>query len=434
MNQRQEFLVYFFKEMKSLRYALLKFIYASADEIPESSDVDMLVSQLDLGRILKIVEQGKNIERVQFHKKSFATFTCLLFQDGSYLELDFLHRFDRKGILYLDAPMVLDDHVLLKSGLKVASHSYNFEYVLLFYLLNDAVVPQKYRDYFSASSAAERNSIFIHMTAKYGVNINVLEDLYSMHSRHNKKVKNRIVSFPVNKGVHFLYHKCRYFTDVLRDAIRQRGITITFSGVDGAGKSTLIEEVNDVLRIKFRHRTVVLRHRPSVLPILSSFVHGKKNAESRTRERLPRQGTNSSVLSSFFRFMYYYFDYLFGQFYIYFKYTLRGYTVLYDRYYFDFIIDSKRTNIVLSKKFMRWGYRFIFKPELNVFLYADPDVIRGRKQELDANTIQQLTTDYKQLFQELGRNGKKRNYLTIDNINKQETLQQVMKECIYLTI
>ena len=60
--------------------------------------------------------------------------------------------------------------------------------------------------------------------------------------------------------------------------------------------------------------------------------YGKAKAESNTRERLPRQGTNSSGLSSFFRFMYYYIDYILGQFYIYFKYTLRGYTVLYDRY------------------------------------------------------------------------------------------------------
>lgn len=434
MNQRKYFLDYFFKAVKPYNYALLKFVYKSIDDIPENSDIDMLISQMDLGKILDIVKQGKNIERIQFHKKSFVTFTCLLFEDGSYLELDFLHRFDRKGLLYLNALMVLDDAVLKDSGLKVASHEHSFDYILLFYLLNDTVVPQKYREYFASFTTDDRAKIFVHMTSKYGVNINVLEDLYSLNSRHAKKIRARIEQLPVNVGFRRIYHRLRYFTDVVRDSIRHRGITITFSGVDGAGKSTIIEEVNEVLKSKFRQRTVILRHRPSILPILSSVRYGRENAERKTRERLPRQGSNQSVLSSFLRFMYYYSDYLFGQFYIYFKYTLRGYTVLYDRYYFDFIIDSKRSNIVLSKRIMKWGYALIFKPELNVFLYADPEVIRSRKKELDVSTISELTSDYKQLFSELSSNGKKQNYLVVNNISKEETFQRVMKECIYITI
>lgn len=434
MNQRRYFLEYFFKEMKPYRYALLKFVHPSINEIPENSDVDLLVSKIDLGKILGIVERGKNIDRIQFHKKSFATFTCLLFEDGSYLEIDFLHRFDRKGMMYLDAKMVLDDINILDSGLKVASHAYSFEYILLFYLLNDAVVPQKYRDYFSSFSTEERLGIFIHMTSSYGVNINVLEDLYSLHSRHSKKIRLRIENLSVNRGIRFAINKWRYLVEVLKDAISHRGIVITFSGVDGAGKSTILDEVNEMLKSKFRQRTVVLRHRPSLLPILSSIRHGKAKAEEKTREHLPRQGKNSSALSSFFRFMYYYTDYIFGQFYIYFKYTLRGYTVLYDRYYFDFIIDSKRSNIVLSRKFMKWGYYFIFKPELNVFLYADPEVIRNRKQELDTVTIKELTSDYRNLFTELSSGGKQKNYLMLNNVSKEETFHRVMKECIYLTI
>lgn len=434
MNQRRYFLEYFFKEMKPYRYALLKFVHPSINEIPENSDVDLLVSKIDLGKILGIVERGKNIDRIQFHKKSFATFTCLLFEDGSYLEIDFLHRFDRKGMMYLDAKMVLDDINILDSGLKVASHAYSFEYILLFYLLNDAVVPQKYRDYFSSFSTEERLGIFIHMTSSYGVNINVLEDLYSLHSRHSKKIRLRIENLSVNRGIRFAINKWRYLVEVLKDAISHRGIVITFSGVDGAGKSTILDEVNEMLKSKFRQRTVVLRHRPSLLPILSSIRHGKAKAEEKTREHLPRQGKNSSALSSFLRFMYYYTDYIFGQFYIYFKYTLRGYTVLYDRYYFDFIIDSKRSNIVLSKKFMKWGYYFIFKPELNVFLYADPEVIRNRKQELDTVTIKELTSDYRNLFTELSSGGKQKNYLMLNNVSKEETFHRVMKECIYLTI
>jgi thymidylate kinase len=171
-----------------------------------------------------------------------------------------------------------------------------------------------------------------------------------------------------------------------------------------------------------------------LLPILSSVVHGKSEAEKRTREKLPRQGTNKSVISSLFRFTYYYLDYLVGQYYIYFRYTLRGYTVLYDRYYFDFIIDSRRSNIVLPKGFMKWCYHFIFKPQVNVFLFASPEIIRSRKQELSQEDITSLTTEYTQLFNELGKSGSKQQYLVINNINLDDTIRRVMNECVSAAI
>ncbi|MBK7967151.1 MAG: hypothetical protein IPK10_19015 [Bacteroidetes bacterium] len=75
-----------------------------------------------------------------------------------------------------------------------------------------------------------------------------------------------------------------------------------------------------------------------------------------------------------------------------------------------------------------------FKPELNVFLYADPEVIRNRKKELDVSSITELTSDYKKLFSELSSKGKERNYLVLNNVSKEDTLHRVMKECIYITI
>ena len=216
--------------------------------------------------------------------------------------------------------------------------------------------------------------------------------------------------------------------------MHHRGITVTFSGVDGAGKSTIIEEVRQSLQQKYRQKIVVLRHRPSLLPILSSFRYGKSEAEKRTREKLPRQGNNKSGISSFFRFLYYYLDYLLGQYYVYFRYTLRGYTVLYDRYYFDFIIDSRRSNIVLPKGFLRFCYTFIFKPQVNVFLFAPAEVIYSRKQEMSINDISALTSEYKELFDELGRDNKREQYLVINNINLDETLNRIMNECVSAAI
>ncbi len=201
---------------------------------------------------------------------------------------------------------------------------------------------------------------------------------------------------------------------------------ITFSGVDGAGKTTILREFTKILVKKYNREVIEVRHRPSRLPILSAIKYGKKEAEKKTMEVLPRTGANSSKLSSYLRFFYYLTDYIIGQWVLYFKYTIHGKIIIYDRYYFDFINDARRTNINLESKFIKFFYRFVFKPDINIFLYASPEIILSRKQEMDKDSIIELTDKYKILFGKLGRNNTKQ-YVCIENIDKNITLQTIEK-------
>ena len=201
---------------------------------------------------------------------------------------------------------------------------------------------------------------------------------------------------------------------------------ITFTGVDGAGKTTILRELTKKIEEDYLISVKELRHRPSVLPILSAIKYGKKNASEKTLEVLPRSGTNKSKISSLLRFFYYLMDYILGQWIIYFKYTRKNVLVIYDRYYFDFIVDSRRTNIDLNNKFISFFYKFIFKPDLNIFFYAPTDIILKRKQEMDKDSIEQLTNDYLDLFLEFNAVYKP-NYHSIENIEKDKTITLIIE-------
>lgn len=430
MSQRHGYINYLFRAIAPFPYALLKFMHSKPAEIPDRSDIDMLVAQDQRRAFLDLIGKGPEIKRIHLSEKSYATYVSLLFHDNSYLEIDLIFRFDRKGIIYLDPEEVLLSAEELPSGLKVASKHHNFEYTLLFNLLNGASVPERYCHYFSSFTPEQRSEIFAHITSRYKININVLDDLYPVHSRFTKKIIAQIHQRSVNQGIARLQHRMHYLRDALHSALHQRGITITFSGVDGAGKSTVIEEVRQSLENKYRQKIMVLRHRPSILPILSSFRYGKQNAEKRAREKMPRTGQNESRIGSLFRFLYYYIDYIVGQYYVYFRYTLRGYTVLYDRYYFDFIIDSRRSNIVLPKGFIKFLYHFVFKPKVNVFLFAPAEVIYSRKQELSITDISDLTREYRTLFEELDSKRSGQQYIAINNTNLEDTLHRVINACV----
>ena len=61
---------------------------------------------------------------------------------------------------------------------------------------------------------------------------------------------------------------------------------------------------------------------------------------------------------------------------------------------------------------------------LNIFLYADPDVILSRKQEMDKESIVDLTNKYKNLFNEYN-NKYNQHYLSIENIEIDETMNKI---------
>ena len=109
-----------------------------------------------------------------------------------------------------------------------------------------------------------------------------------------------------------------------------------------------------------------------------------------------------------------------------YKYNLKK---LIDRlkYYFDFINDSRRTNIDLNSSFIKFFYKFVFKPKLNIFLYAPADVILSRKQEMDKESIEELTAQYKNLFDEFSEKYDQK-YLSIENLDLGKTLETIENE------
>jgi hypothetical protein len=70
------------------------------------------------------------------------------------------------------------------------------------------------------------------------------------------------------------------------------------------------------------------------------------------------------------------------------------------------------------------------KPKFNFFLYANARIILNRKQELDESTINQLTYNYKMLFEGLQSKSKSKIYKAINNEDLNSTLNQIIKTII----
>ncbi len=427
-SHRSRFIEEFNDKLATLPHAFLKFKEAGLSELADSSDLDIAISVNAIPEVINFCSQHRLIVKKKVLKKSFMSVLQLFFRDGSYLSIDLIHQFKRKSMQMMETETLLKSAKKdLKKGVFVPHLKFDLEYAMLFYYLNNASIPTKYEMHYLNLPEGVKEEVLDYIHAKYRIELDSLEALF-----RPDKLLSQALKLHLQLNQTFwpgIKNKIAYLKDTLLEIWRGKGEIITFSGVDGAGKSTIIEKVKTTLENQYRKEVVVLRHRPGILPIISAIKHGgRKKAEKAASERLPRQGKNNSLISSLLRFAYYYTDYMVGQVYIYFKYVLRGKTVVFDRYYFDFINDSKRSNIKLNKRFLRSLYSFILKPKLNIHLSASPRLIRQRKQELDIETIHFLDRDYRTLFEYYNKKYKNSHYFTITNIKLKDTVDSIMHE------
>ncbi len=414
-SNRELVIIDVFDYLNTFNYAAIKFPDTMPEMLSEYSDIDLCIQRSDFKKIYNYLNTHPLTKSIHLKKKSFMASVFVYLADGSTVSIDLIWKFKRKSLVMLNASSILENSVLNTYGVRQICPEDQIRYVALFYGLNNAEIPEKFHadlEILAESTATLDTLLYIN---------------YRQKAQENRSVVDFLKTKKENRLLHRFKNMLNYYVDSLRPLLFSKGITITFSGVDGAGKSTVIENLKFEIEKKVRKQVVVLRHRPSLLPILSAWIVGKTQAEKDAANSLPRQGVNKGSVSSFLRFSYYYTDYLLGQFYIYAKYISRGWVVLYDRYYFDFINDSKRSNIRLPGFITKAGYKFLLKPEVNFFLYADPEVILSRKQELDRSTIIHLTREYKSLFRKLDKSSSA-DYIAVENNTLVNTIDLVMNK------
>lgn len=428
LSGRQQCIEDFLAFMHDREYVVLKSAGKSLRSLSEESDIDLLLTAAAQQAATDWLMNYPGVQKCKRTNRSFMVTLEIFFNDHSFLSIDLLTGFNRKSYEYISPALMLASRQQI-NGVQVLPPAWDYLYIYLFYQLNYSSIPEKYQAPFLRLAELQQATVLQNLQEQTGIQHSNLEQSFPFSAGDRKKIFGFLRQRSSNALVARCVRWCQHKRDTLRDMRQRKGFMLTFSGVDGAGKSTILNEVKEMLQRKYRKKVVVIRHRPSMLPILSAMKYGKEAAEQRCAERLPRQGTNKSILSSLARFGYYYADYLFGQLVVYFRYTLRGYIVLYDRYYFDFIVDGRRSNITISKSFIRNLYVFVYKPQLNIFLYAPPEVILTRKKELSAVDIRQLTHDYTTLFSRLGEPAK---YMCIENIDKGRTMERIEQAIIQL--
>ena len=175
--------------------------------------------------------------------------------------------------------------------------------------------------------------------------------------------------------------RIRYESSKVRRYLSPPGVVIAVLGVDGIGKSTLINGILPVLKAA-THGAVFVQHlRPSVLPPLAR-LRGKADVPV-GRAVNPHGSRPSGIFGSLFRLSYLTLDYILGYWLkIRPKIAKQPGVVIYDRYAYDLALDPRRFRIGLHGRVAGWFASLAPKPDLILCLHAASEDIAARKQEL----------------------------------------------------
>ena len=145
-----------------------------------------------------------------------------------------------------------------KENIRVCAPHHLLEHIFLFQTLNGAGVPSKYINYFKRLPPADGLRLLDYMNDKYYLSARSFDGLALFNEASRKKICQVLNAHRENKGFNNIKNTFKYWSDIIKSIGNKRGFTITFSGVDGAGKSTILAAIKGVLEEKYRKNVVVL--------------------------------------------------------------------------------------------------------------------------------------------------------------------------------
>ena len=407
----------------NVQYAVLR----NFDGLPSrnnSRDIDIIIEKKEMerckGNILQLIcDSGWNVV-TYLNNDRLTTYVCGVITDNGGVELvqlDFFLHTSVHGVILVEA----NDYILdrkFNGQVYHVSKEYEFLDKYLYNRVVGASFPRKY----SAVREEVKDSDFVKekLTSLFSSNDLEVIDSMSRHALIFSAVKHNLRKEFLGTLRSITGSLSLYLLNFSRSNVAPK---LGFTGPDGAGKTTVIEQLHKAISSVFDKATEYHHFRPTLLPNLGAAVNSvgiKKEIDKDFNK--PHRSEHKGKLNSFVRLCYYTLDYIVGSWVKIKPHSRITKFIIFDRYYTDIITDNRRSSIHLSSKFLYyWGKLLVPALDYNILLTADPDVILSRKQELDRVGIERINTELAYL------STKKGYYLVLNNGDPNEAVQQILK-------
>jgi thymidylate kinase len=163
------------------------------------------------------------------------------------------------------------------------------------------------------------------------------------------------------------------------------GRFVVLAGPDGSGKSTVARSLIATTRERFTGADHI-HWRPELLPRPGSLVGVDTGDPSAPHARAPRPLPVSLAM-----LLYHWLDFFLGSWLRIVPARSRGALVVMERGWFDLVVDPRRYRLTVPPRLVEALGRLLPAPDVVVLLHADPNVLRGRKDELPVDELERQT-------------------------------------------
>lgn len=401
--KKKEFLTTLFEEFNRKNVAY--FVYGEYESLPTDtggSDIDIIIGYKDLQQVKRIIKQlceDNGIILGSFYINTNAAGYFYRFITPAWgVQIDiFIKGFMFKGISYYPVSNTTKD-IIKHNGINVLRLQKGYYICFFKETIHLSKAKEKYiRGFYEEVNSnlkvyrKEITDLFGEETCSIIFNNLTIEAL-------NSKIKNIrkaiLKNLSLNQRGDIILKKLILFT---RLAKKRPGYVIAILGTDGSGKSTIINQITPILNEGF-HNGIVYNHlRPNAIPDLGVLMGKKEKMDTPMVVSDPHAGKSSGLVGSLIRWGYYLIDYTIGYLKTVFPVIhTKSKIFIFDRYYYDYYIDQKRSKTNLPDWVIKIGELFVPKPDIILCLGGSPEKIYQRKPETSLEEVTRQTNALKE--------------------------------------
>lgn len=420
----------------NIEYCVLRG-YEKLPVVNKGGDIDLLINRKqrsDAEAAILTVLKALGFQLFQKIDRQYVV-SYDIFKDQFILRIDYWFDFEYLGALYFTSEHVLS-YKRRHRDFYIPAQAHEALIVWLQNLLYGGKIKSSYTELINKAVSEDSELFYKELLRLFGKKLGeqIWQCLVSRDLNATLKLRGPIYSIVRNRNVvsdpiRYFKRRLNFYIKHMKIWLMPPGVMVVFLGPDGCGKTTVASRVFEIIGNLTHSDTSKIYHlRPGYFPPLARLMHPRKWGKpypNITRVEDPHAAEPSGTWMSFMRLVYYLMDYTLGYYLKTRAELIRGGFLVFDRYYYDYIVDQTRMRIKLPKGLLRLFLPIIPRPSITIYLDAPPELLYKRKQELPLAELQRQTKEFRELIEKLP------NAYIID---ASKPLEQVTSEAIRLIL